>query len=465
MAEREEGEHRGMSHGGRAEGQDHTAMVVDMRRKWLWTNATVMALGVWLASSPFTFGYSQPAMAWNDVVSGALLVACATLAFWPRLDFWGRWGAALVGTWLQFAPLVFWAKDPAAYVTDTLVGALAIALTILVPMMPGMAHHMAMMKPGPEVPPGWTYNPSTWHQRAPLMALGFMGWFVSRHLAAVQLGYIPAAWEPFFAEGTARVLHSEVSRMWPISDAGLGAAAYTFEALMAFMGGRARWRTMPWMVTFFGILVIPLGVTHIVLVILQPVVVGHWCTLCLAAASIMLAMIPLTVDEVVAMVQFLILARREGKGLWRTFWVGDTIEGGDADRRTPRYGAPVLSMAPAMAWGVSAPLTLVATVALGLWMMFAPSLFGARAAVADSEHLVGALAVTFAAIALAEPIRSLRFVNVALGAWIAAAPFILQGATVAGRWNAVLAGAALAALSLRRGPIRERYGPWQRFIV
>jgi nucleoside-diphosphate-sugar epimerase/uncharacterized membrane protein len=367
-----EGHTDGAAHG------DHTAMVVDMRRKWLWTNAAVIALGAWLVTSPFTFGYSQPAMRWNDVVSGALLVAFATSAFWPRLDFWGRWGAALVGTWLQFAPLVFWAKDPAAYVTDTVIGGLAIALMILVPMMPGMAHHMAMMKPGPEVPPGWTYNPSTWHQRAPLMALGFLGWFVSRYLAAVQLGYIPSAWEPFFGEGMTRVLHSEVSRMWPISDAGLGAAAYTLEALMAFMGGRARWRTMPWMVTFFGILVIPLGVTHIVLVILQPVVVGHWCTFCLLAASLMLAMIPLTVDEVVAMVQFLILARREGKGLWRTFWVGDTIAGGDADRRTPRYGSPMLSMAPAMAWGVSAPLNLVASVVLGIWVMAAPSLLGAR---------------------------------------------------------------------------------------
>jgi uncharacterized membrane protein len=439
-------------------------MLVEARRKWLWTNATVIALGAWLASSPFTFGTTQPAMVWNDVASGLLLMAGAALAFWPRLDVWGRWGAALVGTWLQFAPLVFWARDPAAYLNDTLVGALAIALTVLVPMMPGMAHHMAMMKPGPEVPPGWSYNPSSWHQRAPLMALGFAGWFVSRYLAAVQLGYVPFAWEPFFAAGTARVLHSEVSQMWPISDAGLGAAAYTFEALMAFMGGRARWRTMPWMVTFFGILVIPLGVTHVVLVILQPVVVGAWCTFCLVAASLMLAMIPLTVDEVVAMVQFLGLARREGKGLWRTFWVGDTIQGGDADRRTPRYGAPVRSMAPAAAWGVSLSPGLAASLALGVWVMFAPALFGARGAVADSEHLAGALVVTFAAIALAEPLRILRLVNVALGAWIAAAPFLLDGATAPGRWSALLVGGAIAALSLRRGPVRERYGSWNRFI-
>ena len=107
-----------------------------------------------------------------------------------------------------------------------------------------------------------------------------------------SFGYIDRIWEPFFGDGTVRVLTSEMSKMWPISDAGLGAAAYTFEFLMAWMGGKTRWRTMPRMVTFFFILVVPLGLTHIALVISQPVVVGAWCTLCLAAAAVMLVMIP-----------------------------------------------------------------------------------------------------------------------------------------------------------------------------
>jgi hypothetical protein len=315
---------------------DHREMVRQMRAKWLWTNFTVMALGAWLMTSPVTFGYADPqlagsperelpslafrgtAMAWSDLLSGALLLLLGAYSLrpHPRNDFFGRWAVCFVGIWLQFAPLAFWAPNPAAYVNDTLVGALAITLSVLVPMMPGMAHHMVMMKPGPEVPPGWTYNPSSWHQRAPIIALGFLGWFISRYLAAVQLGYIQTPWEPFFGEGTLRVLHSDVSRAWPISDAGLGAAAYTFETLMGFMGLTARWRTMPWMVTFFGILVIPLGLTHVVLVILQPVAVGHWCTLCLTAAFFMLLMIPLTVDEVVAMCQFMVRAVHRGEPLF-----------------------------------------------------------------------------------------------------------------------------------------------------
>src|SRR2546428_3127590 len=84
-------------------------------------------------------------------------------------------------------------------------------------MMPGISHHMAMMQPGPDIPPGWTYNPSTWPQRAPMIALAFVGWLLSRYLAAYQLGYIDQVWEPWFADGTVRVLTSEVSKKWPIS--------------------------------------------------------------------------------------------------------------------------------------------------------------------------------------------------------------------------------------------------------
>jgi hypothetical protein len=443
---------------------DHMEMTRQMRAKWLWTNFTVMSLGAWLISSPATFTYGDSALLVSDIASGTLLFVFATLALWPRFDFFGRWGVALVGTWLQFAPLVFWAPTAAAYFNDTLVGALAIALSILVPMMPGMAHHMAMMKPGPDIPPGWTYNPSSWHQRAPMIGLAMLGWLVSRYLAAYQLGYIPTAWDPSFGESTVRVLTSEVSRMWPISDAGLGAAAYTFELLMAWMGGKTRWRTMPWMVTFFFILVVPLGLTHIVLVVLQPVAVGHWCTLCLLAASLMLAMIPLTIDEVIAMAQFMKKKVREGAPFWRTFWVGDTIEGGAKDDRTPRYGAPAAQMIAPMAWGVSVPWTLAASTLAGLWLMFAPAVFGTRGIGADSDHLVGALIVTVAAIATAEVVRAARLLNVLLGAWLVAAPWFFAGAPAAARWNDVLVGLAVMALSLPRGPVRERYAGWDRFV-
>src|SRR3546814_13520283 len=69
--------------------------------------------------------------------------------------------------------------------------------------------------------------------------------------------------------GTEEIITSDVSKAWPIPDAGLGAVSYIFEILMAVMGTRDRWRTMPWMVTFFGILVIPLGVISIYFIIIR----------------------------------------------------------------------------------------------------------------------------------------------------------------------------------------------------
>lgn len=453
---------------GEKEADEHGAMpemTRDMRRPWLWTNATLMTLGLWLVSSPFTFGYSNSKMIWSDVISGALLALFAAAAFSPRFDFVGRWGAALVGTWLQFAPIVFWAPTPVAFVTDTLIGALAITFSILVPMMPGMAHHMEMIKPGPEIPPGWSYNPSTWHQRAPMIIAAFFGWIISRYLAAYQLGYINTVWEPFFGEGTVKVLTSEVSKMWPVSDAGLGALAYTFELLMAWMGGKTRWRSMPWMVTFFFILVVPLGVTSIVLVILQPVAVGQWCTLCLATALVMLIMIPFTVDEVVAMGQFLKRSVREGKPFWRTFWVGGTVNEENHDERTPAYGASSSKAVSAAAWGVTAPWTLVISAALGIWLMFAPAVFGTGGRAADSDHVAGALITTIAVIVMAEVIRAGRFLNVILGAWIVAAPWLLSGATAAAKWNNIAVGAFVILMSLPRGSIKERYAAWDRLIA
>lgn len=146
------------------------------------------------------------------------------------------------------------------------------------------------------------------------------------------------------------------------------------EFLMGFMGDKARWRTMPWMVTFFGILVVPLGVVSITLIILQPLAVGAWCTPCLMAAAAMLIMISLTLDEVVAMLQFLVQARQEGQSLSKVFWLGGTLrETSEAAAVTSRPDA-VRPMA--MFWGVSLPWNLLVIAALGLWLMLAPSVLG-----------------------------------------------------------------------------------------
>lgn len=70
----------------------------------------------------------------------------------------------------------------------------------------------------------------------------------------------------------------------------------------------------------------------------------------------------------------------------------------------------------------------------------------------------------FSSSQMAEVGRALRFLNIALGAWIALAPWLLAGASPAGRLSGLLAGCLLVALSIPRGTIRERYGRWQRYV-
>ncbi|MDQ3256691.1 MAG: SPW repeat protein [Acidobacteriota bacterium] len=471
-------EHAGMTHGATTDdamaGGDHATMMQHgsmagmssddhgqaMYRDSLWASFVNLLLGVWLVTSPPTLGYGGN-LALSDYASGTLIIFLSLLTFVPRLNTYARWAVCFVGIWLLFAPLVFWTPSAAAYLNDSLVGALVIAFAVLVTMMPGM--DMSVMMTGPDIPPGWSYNPSTWLQRAPIILLAAIGFFASRYMAAYQLGHIPDVYDPFFGDGTRRVLQSDVSKMFPISDAGLGALSYVIEMLMGFMGDRARWRTMPWMVMFFGILVVPLGVTSIVLIMMQPIAVGAWCSLCLLAGLAMLVMVPATLDEVVAMLQFMKQSRDEGKPLWRTFWMGGVIEGGEQDTRlTPFDWSRPQEM---FAGWLKSNWHLLVAAGLGVWLLFAPSVFGTLGSAANSDYLIGALIITFALIAIAEVSRAARFLNLLFGAWLFVAPWVLGGFVTGARWNNMVVGALLFLLSLPRGRIRGEYGSWQPYIV
>jgi uncharacterized membrane protein len=426
-----------------------------------WPHFANMILGVWLITTAFALGLRSTGMQVSDIASGAVVIVLAilSLAGRPLWKLWSPWANALVGVWLLFAPLVLWSPTAAGYANDTLAGVLVIVFAILAPGMP-MAPGMTM-EPGPDIPEGWSYNPSSWPQRAPIIALALVGFFLSRQMAAFELGHVTTFTDPFFGDGTESVLTSDVSRMFPVADAGLGAVAYLVEFLMGFMGDKRRWRTMPWMVTFFGILVVPLGIVSITLIILQPLAVGSWCTPCLIAAAAMLVMIALTLDEVVAMLQFLVQARREGQSVWRTFWLGGALK--DLPVTVDPVHQDVVS-AQAMIWGVALPWNLVLSVGLGLWLMASPAIYGSDGTAAHSDHLIGALAVTVAMVALSDVGRATRFLNIAFGAWFIVAPWLLGGSTFGSTWNDVAIGVALIMLSLPRGRVGEGYGSWGQFI-
>ena len=417
-----------------------------------WVHIAVMPLGAWLIFSPAALAYSSPALAWSDMISGALVIAFATLSM--RRLAWAPWANALVGLWVAFAPLLFWAPTPAAYANDTLVGMLITAFSVIIPMRSVM--------PGPEVPPGWTYNPSTWAQRAPVIVLATLSFFLSRYMASFQLGHIPSAWDPFFGGGTEMVLTSAVSRAFPVSDAGLGAYTYVLELLSAVMGDARRWRTMPWMVAMFGVVVVPLGITSTVLVMLQPIAVGAWCTLCLITALFMLIMVAVSLDEIVAMIQFLIIGNRAGRSTWRLFWTG-----GDLPRPVEDFG---LTRRPAhglagMLWGASFSWRLLASALVGVWVIAAPWVFGTRGPAFTFESMLGALAVVIAFVAWAEVTRAVRLLNVLIGLTVAVGIWFLADVSLAARVSALVAGLLLIGLSVPRGPLRDRYGGWDPLIV
>lgn len=416
-----------------------------------WSQIPLLVLGLWLIASPFSLGYRSVPLIWSDVISGILVTTLAVIAFRTRRA-WAAWANTFVGLWLAFAPLVFWAPDAAEYANDTLVGVFVIVFAIIVPMMMQMA--------GPEVPLGWSYNPSTWLQRAPVLALALLSFFLSRYMAAFQLGHISWAWDPVFGNGTILVLTSTVSKAFPISDAGLGAFTYIVELLSGFMGDPRRWRTMPWMVALFGFMVVPLGIVSVGLIILQPVVVGAWCTACLLSALFMLLMVALSLDEVIAMLQFLLQTRRAGKSVWRTFWLGGDALG---DNLTPRR--PETSHPRQLFWGLTVPWNLLVSALMGAWLMLAPAIFETQGRTAHSDHILGALVVTVAIVAFAEVARAARFINIVLALGIIVLPWVFGGATLASSINDLIIGVLIIALSIPPGKIKNTYKNWNPLIL
>jgi uncharacterized membrane protein len=171
-----------------------------------------------------------------------------------------------------------------------------------------------------EVPPDWDYNPSAWSQRLPIVGLAVVAFAAAAHLAAYQLRLVAEPWEPFFGGGSKVILDSWVSKLLPVSDATLGALSYVLDAVAGIVGGTRRYKTMPWIVVLFGILVGPLGAVSVGLVILQPLLFDAWCTLCLLTALLSVLMIGPAMDEVLASLQYLKRRQAEGQSWWRAFW-------------------------------------------------------------------------------------------------------------------------------------------------
>lgn len=422
----------------------------NLDQNFIWTRYITAIFGIWLIILPLTFTTHDQLMFWSDIITGIILTSLSLLSL--RSDWhWVPWVICLLGIWLEMAPLIFWAHDAFTYLNDTVIGVFTIIFSILIPGTPGeRVHH------GIERPMGWSYNPSSWLQSFPIIFFGLIGWFIARYMAAYQLGYLDQIWDPIFGDdGTLKVITSRISQKFPVSDAGLGAFAYTLEVLMACKGGVRRWYTMPWIVILFGVLVVPLGLISIILVILQPLLVGHWCFWCLFAAICMLMMIALTVDEVVAVLQYLAQVKRAQQPFWQVFWKGGDLSGlADDD-------ASFTKMFPEMVRGVTVSWTLFVCALVGVWLMISPSLFTMGHLTSYNNTAFGALIVAISIIAMAEVVRKGRFLNLFFGIWIAILPWIFSENMYVNLWNNLIAGILLIILSIPQGKILNHYGKWK----
>lgn len=434
----------------------------------LWAHFLNMGLAFWLITAPFTLGYQSQAMVWSDIISGLALLVLSFISLSWRFGL-VRWLCGAVGFWLLCAPLIFWAPTAASYLNDTIVGMLVMGLAVLTRPEPGVS--AVASQTGPTIPPGWSYSPSSWFQRLPIILLAFIGFFISRYLCAYQLGHIEGVWEPFFAgslqdprNGTEEIITSSISKAWPVPDAGLGALVYALEILTGLIGSARRWRTMPWLVILFGVMIVPLGIVSIFFIIIQPILIGTWCTLCLIAAAAMLLQIPYSIDELVATGQFLYRRKKQGHSLLRVFFQGDTDEGKWEIIEDDFAQRPSKILKEMLEGGMTLPWNLALCIPIGIWLMFTRLTLDAGTNMANADHLIGSLVLTVAITALAESARASRFFIIPLGAALLVTPFFYD-TSIASLISSIFCGLLLIVFSLPRGAIHNRYGTWDRFII
>jgi hypothetical protein len=184
-----------------------------------------------------------------------------------------------------------------------------------------------------------------------------------------------------------------------------------------------------------------------------------------------LIQIPYSLDELLATAQFLRRRVRAGQPWLRVLFLGDTDElpaatdkldaGADSDEFDRPPGAVLKSI---VGGGVSLPWNLALAGLIGVSLLFTRVTLGAEGGLADAHHIIGCAVLTVVAIAAADVARPARALNALLGIGLMFAPLLfdankLQFAVTLGL------GLALVLLSVRRGPILERYGAWNRLLV
>lgn len=182
----------------------------------------------------------------------------------------------------------------------------------------------------PAVPAGWKHNPTSLRRRALLAVLAATGFAIALYLTLFQFDAWDSVWDPWFDSRTVLELTS------PVPDALAGVLAYSAELVLLALGGRDRWRSLPWVCLALGAVLTGGAVVSILLVIIQPALAGAWCTLCLVSAAISLALFALGIGEARAAWQEIGRAVERGCSFGDAFW-------GRASIVQPAQPAPAVS--------------------------------------------------------------------------------------------------------------------------
>lgn len=100
----------------------------------------------------------------------------------------------------------------------------------------------------------------------------------------------------------------------------------------------------------------------------------------------------------------------------------------------------------------------IANVVLGLWLMVSPVILNYGYPAIQNDRVIGPLAAAVAAIAAWEVTRPLRWVNLLIGVYLLAAPFMLAYDQTRAILNSVLIGAAMIVFAQMGGQVTERFG-------
>ncbi len=166
------------------------------------------------------------------------------------------------------------------------------------------------------IPWGSSSNPSAWSKRIFLLILAILGFLIALYLGLYQLHVFQNVWEPFFGNGTNAVVKSPFSRSLPIPDGLIGAFGYLCDIVLVSIGDNIRWKTKPWAVILYSILIAMMGLVSILLIIAQPVFLHTFCTLCLTSAILSLIMVIPVMHELQASLHYIKREKRNGETFW-----------------------------------------------------------------------------------------------------------------------------------------------------